>query len=410
MKPRTPGIWLIVATVGLLALQPVRGYSQSTLRPVKPKTPEMTPQEVSRFKDTKALAEKGDAEGQLNLGICYTTGNGVAKDYVQAVKWYRKASEQGDLLAQTILGHCYAEGEGVAKDQIEAYAYWNQEGTAKHSPLKRLATLERQMTPDQIVAGKKRTKELKRELDARMTPQMRWIKDNKALAEEGDAEGQLNLGICYTTGNGVAKDYAQAVAWYRKAADQGHTRAQFTLGGCYAIGQGVSKDEIEAYAYWSLAGVEQPEARKELAVLEKQMTPDQIIAGKNRTKELKRELDARVDKSQNREISYSNVTGVLTARYNSDTEAVFKAAKGIINVMPGTLRTGETDERGAHKELSSVIFYARTTGDQEIKISIEKAEDKVTKAIFTQVKVKYGAFGNMPESEKIVSRITSNLR
>ena len=70
----------------------------------------------------------------------------------------------------------------------------------------------------------------------------------------------------------------------------------------------------------------------------------------------------------------------------------------------------ETDESGAHKELSSVIFYARTTGDQEIKISIEKAEDKVTKAIFTQVKVKYGAFGNMPESEKIVSRITSNLR
>ena len=62
------------------------------------------------------------------------------------------------------------------------------------------------------------------------------------------------------------------------------------------------------------------------------------------------------------------------------------------------------------RDHSTVIFYARTTGDQEIKISIEKAEDKVTKAIFTQVKVKYGAFGNLPESEKIVSRITSNLR
>ena len=410
MKPRTPGFWLIVATVGLLALLPMKGFSQS-MPPAKPKIPEeMNPQEVSRFKDTKALAEKGDAEGQLNLGDCYNMGLGVAKDYVEAVKWYRKASEQGDLLAQTILGHCYAAGEGVAKDQIEAYAYWNQEGTDKHSPLKRLATLERQMTPDQIVAGKKRTKELKRELDARMTPQMRWIKDNKALAEKGDAEGQFSLGVCYTRGEGVAKNYVQAVAWHRKAADQGHARAQFALGGCYANGQGVSKDEIEAYAYWSLAGAKQPEARKELAVLEKQMTPDQIVAGKNRTKELKRELDARVDKSQNREVSYSNVTGVLTARYNSDTEAVFKAAKGIINVMPGTIRTGETDERGANKELSSVIFYARTTGDQEIKISIEKAEDKVTKAIFTQVKVKYGAFGNLPESEKIVSRITSNLR
>ncbi len=40
----------------------------------------------------------------------------------------------------------------------------------------------------------------------------------------------------------------------------------------------------------------------------------------------------------------------------------------------------------------------------------EQGEDEVTKAVFTQVKVKYGFFGNLPESQKIVSKITSNLR
>jgi hypothetical protein len=117
-----------------------------------------------------------------------------------------------------------------------------------------------------------------------------------------------------------------------------------------------------------------------------------------------------VDNSQNREASYSNVSGVLTTRYTSDTEAVFNAVKRTIDAMPGTLRTGETDERGANKELNSVIVYARTIGDLEIKITIEKAEDEVTKAVFTQVKVKYGAFGNLPESQQLVSKITSNLR
>ena len=117
-----------------------------------------------------------------------------------------------------------------------------------------------------------------------------------------------------------------------------------------------------------------------------------------------------VDNSQNREASFSNVTGVLTTRYTSDTEAVFNAVKRTIDAMPGTLRTGETDDRGANKELNSVIVYARTIGDLEIKITIEKAEDEQTKAVFTQVKVKYGAFGNLPESQQLVSKITSTLR
>ena len=117
-----------------------------------------------------------------------------------------------------------------------------------------------------------------------------------------------------------------------------------------------------------------------------------------------------VDNSQNREASFSNVTGVLTTRYTSDTEAVFNAVKRTIDAMPGTLRTGETDDRGANKELNSVVVYARTIGDLEIKITIEKAEDEITKAVFTQVRVKYAAFGNLPESQQLVSKITSNLR
>lgn len=35
------------------------------------------------------------------------------------------------------------------------------------------------------------------------------------------AEAQFNLGIMYHNGLGVPQDYAQAVAWYRKAAAQG---------------------------------------------------------------------------------------------------------------------------------------------------------------------------------------------
>ena len=108
------------------------------------------------------------------------------KDFVQAVKWWRQASERGDVLSQYYLGGCYANGEGVAKDQIEAYAYWNQ-GTVEYAR-KKLAALEKQMTPEQIAAGKKRTKELKRELEDKIYENARQKEFAAKIAEKPDGK------------------------------------------------------------------------------------------------------------------------------------------------------------------------------------------------------------------------------
>ena len=128
----------------------------------------MTPEEVKAFEGYKAKAEKGDAEAQYNLGLCYFYGTGVAKDEVEAVKWYRKAAEQGDAKGQCNLAACYARGTGVAKYPVEAYAYWNLAGITVEVARNNLAILEKEMSPDQIAAGKKRTKELQKEIDARI--------------------------------------------------------------------------------------------------------------------------------------------------------------------------------------------------------------------------------------------------
>ena len=72
-------------------------------------------------------------------------------------------------------------------------------------------------------------------------------------AEQNNPESQNNLGICYTYGQGVPKDDAEAVKWFRKAAEQSHPYAQYNLGICYANGQGVPKDEAEAVKWYRKA-------------------------------------------------------------------------------------------------------------------------------------------------------------
>ena len=42
-------------------------------------------------------ATAGDADAQYQAAQAYRTGNGVAQDYLKAVKWYGKAAKQGHL-------------------------------------------------------------------------------------------------------------------------------------------------------------------------------------------------------------------------------------------------------------------------------------------------------------------------
>jgi hypothetical protein len=86
----------------------------------------------------------------------------------------------------------------------------------------------------------------------------------------------------YRVGRGVRQDYAQAVAWFRKAANQGNLFAQADLGEMYRDGQGVPQDFVRAHMWFNLVALGASDAsfrdqavrdRNELAG---KMTPAQI--------------------------------------------------------------------------------------------------------------------------------------
>jgi len=82
----------------------------------------------------------------------------------------------------------------------------------------------------------------------------------RASAGAGSKYGQRALGELYYRGvagvNGVAKDYAAALAQYRLAAAQGHDGAQNELGIMYAKANGVTRDYAEALRWFKLAAAQ----------------------------------------------------------------------------------------------------------------------------------------------------------
>ncbi len=82
------------------------------------------------------------------------------------------------------------------------------------------------------------------------------LKTLMPLAQEGLPEAQALIGYMFANGEGVPRDDAVAVVWFRKAAEQGNANGQANLGYMYATGRGVARDKDEAMK-WYLYAAEQ---------------------------------------------------------------------------------------------------------------------------------------------------------
>ncbi|MGO9147895.1 MAG: tetratricopeptide repeat protein [Desulfomonilia bacterium] len=78
-------------------------------------------------------AQAGDVDAQYNLGIIYYHGEGAAKDYQEALKWFHLAAEQNDADAQYNLGFMYGRGEGSPKNHRQSMEWFQKAASQGHT-------------------------------------------------------------------------------------------------------------------------------------------------------------------------------------------------------------------------------------------------------------------------------------
>lgn len=103
------------------------------------------------------------------------------------------------------------------------------------------------------------------------------FKSYKALALQGNPDGQRYLGMMYENGQGVPRNCLEASRWYEKAAAQGDIGALVRLGLLFANGRGVSKNFVEACKLFMIAQAQGYEnAQSLMDQLTAKMTPEQL--------------------------------------------------------------------------------------------------------------------------------------
>jgi|GEM_PF-2897858 len=140
--------------------------------------------------------QHGNVEAMHYLGTMYGGGYGVEQDWAKCIDLVGQAARAGNAAAQCYLGCCYAQGLGVPHDRDKAI-----EWLVKSANQGIGEATQQLLDLYQVGIGK------------------RTVNQFRELAEAGDGKAQRIMGLCYYHGDGVKRDYDQAIEWLMKAAD-----------------------------------------------------------------------------------------------------------------------------------------------------------------------------------------------
>jgi len=183
----------------------------------------------------KPLAEEGDSQAQITMGLMYDYGHGVEKNQAESIKWYLMAAEQGVPLVQHDIGVKYFQGQGVEQNYLEATKWWELSANAG-------------IADSQFNLGLMHYRGIGIPKD--------YVKAAKlfdAAAEQGHGNAQYSLAVMYAFGQSKKKNYATALKWFEKSSEQNIAQAQFNLGVFHENGYGVPKDMDKAKEWYQIA-------------------------------------------------------------------------------------------------------------------------------------------------------------
>lgn len=216
---------LVIALSACQKKEPVSGKINSTTTQVISKTP-ISPQKYPKIKEKESpelqkqrryyahlatIADKGDTEAQLELGMRYFMGNELKQDTDKALFWLTKSATASNTLAQYSLANILMTGQALPAQPQQAIIWMTKAADAGLS-------------------------EAQRDLGAwflsdinHPTHQEKARFYLEKSAHQGDADAQYILGEILLNKASTDAEKQTAKTYFEKAAAQEHPRAKQRL-------------------------------------------------------------------------------------------------------------------------------------------------------------------------------------
>ncbi len=257
--------------VALIAVCPTAALAQQSME-----------EATDSIKNILALAKKGDAKAQNEVGGWYYRGRHVKQNYEEALQWWSKSAKQGNVSAIGNMGLCYQTGRGIAADSLTASKLYlrsikggNKELLNQHIDLAGKGNVFSNMLvascwQNGIGVGKDVSKAItyltnaanknciiaQREL-ALVLLNRKNAKDAAIWFKKGMDNGDIPCTFYYgkllIEGLGIKPDKKEGANHLLKAADAGLPQAMYYVGNCYMKGDGLTKNAGQAVLWYQRA-------------------------------------------------------------------------------------------------------------------------------------------------------------
>lgn len=225
-----------------------------------------------KFKDIPRPTNLGVAHAQNALGVGYRDGLYGPIDYKISFNWFAKSARNGFSIGQHNLAYAYGNGHGVDKD-LEKYFYWNKKsaeaGYSWGMFSLGMCYYQGEGTEVNFTLAKKWFEEASKDNCPQALMMLAEFEgDNRKktsfytdACESGDPEILFTLAMKYITQD----DFQKAIPLLKKAykaRDYRHAPSAFELGLCYYEGKGVETNKFKAFKWFFKSGeAEIPEAQ-----------------------------------------------------------------------------------------------------------------------------------------------------
>ncbi|KAI9494723.1 hypothetical protein BDB00DRAFT_938052 [Zychaea mexicana] len=210
------------------------------------------PDTAKAFVYYKRAAEAGDTDGEFQIALMLSNGQGVERDRAAAFPWYEKAGRKGHKIALYSLGLYFAKGlGGIPVDLRRARTCFEKAARKGYVPaMTSLAILCRMAAgphaaPISTTNNNNDVRSIRQQMNAQQEQRELMVYWYKKAAALGDAAAQRELGMLYDSGLGVTQCYEQAFVLLQKAAAQHDPRATLLLGSYYQNGLGGIERNVE---------------------------------------------------------------------------------------------------------------------------------------------------------------------
>lgn len=310
-------------------------------------------------------ANKGMVFDQRLLAHWYAEGTNppnLPQNFKKTFYWYTQAATAGDAYSQFELGKLLEDGKGTLKNDILAFA-WYEKAAGQGN------------TTHQFQLAKKYLEQKKPELA------YRWF---LKASEQGDDSSQAMLGILLLTGEGVAKNYNEALKWLRASSDLNNPFAQQQLGLIFLKGEIIPRDLTQSLMWFILASssnLRLDDSIKFRDALEKELKPDDITKAQQLATDLKIKIVQNVairdaNQSKNKQVTSSSNNKYSQLQKPNPTTPAFTPNDIAIIIGIEKYRTVPPTEYAA-ADAGMVRDYLKALGIPERNIEF-LADDRAT--------------------------------